>query len=97
MTDTDTATFFVNVGPTRIRVRTAGVGPPLVLVMGIGGNLDMWQPLAGALDGRQVIMFDFPGTGGSSLSWLPPTMGFNAHGPPLIATPQLVECRRARL
>ncbi len=71
-------TFFVNVGPTRIRVRTAGDGPPLLLVMGIGGNLDMWQPLAGSLHGRKLIMFDFPGTGGSTLSFLPPTMGFNA-------------------
>ncbi len=71
-------TFFVNVGPTRIRVRTVGEGPPLLLVMGIGGNIDMWEPLAGALHGRELIMFDFPGTGSSDLSFLPPTMGFNA-------------------
>jgi pimeloyl-ACP methyl ester carboxylesterase len=46
--------------------------------MGIGGNLDMWQPLQERLPGRRLIMFDFPGTGGSSLSFLPPTMGCNA-------------------
>lgn len=78
MITADTRTFYVNVGPTRIRVRTVGAGAPLLLIMGIGGNLDMWQPLTGALGERQVIMFDFPGTGNSSLSWLPPTMGFNA-------------------
>ena len=48
------------------------------MLMGIGGSLDMWQPLVERLPGRQLIMFDFPGTGGSSLSWLPPTMGCNA-------------------
>ena len=46
--------------------------------MGIGGNLDMWQPLERQLPGRRLVMFDFPGTGGSSLSFLPPTMGWNA-------------------
>jgi poly(3-hydroxyoctanoate) depolymerase len=61
-----------------VRVRTIGSGPPLLLVMGIGGNLDMWGPLAEHLPGRQLIMFDFPGTGGSSNSWLPPLMAANA-------------------
>jgi poly(3-hydroxyoctanoate) depolymerase len=73
-----TDTSAVMVGPTRIRVRTTGEGPPLLLLMGIGGNLDMWQPLERCLLGRQLIMFDFPGTGGSSLEFLPPTMGWNA-------------------
>jgi pimeloyl-ACP methyl ester carboxylesterase len=46
--------------------------------MGIGGNLDMWAPLVRRLPGRQLIMFDFPGTGGSSLPWWPPSMASNA-------------------
>jgi poly(3-hydroxyalkanoate) depolymerase len=71
-------TFFVKVGPTRVRVRTVGEGPPLLMIMGIGGNLDMWSPLADRLLGRELIMFDFPGTGGSSMSFLPPTMAANA-------------------
>ena len=71
-------TSFVMVGPTRVRVRTVGTGPPLLMIMGIGGNLDMWSPLAARLSGRQLIMFDFPGTGGSGMSCLPPTMGANA-------------------
>jgi poly(3-hydroxyoctanoate) depolymerase len=68
----------VSVGPTRVRVRTVGSGPPLLMIMGLGGNLDMWAPLAKRLTGRQLIMFDFPGTGGSGMSCLPPTMGANA-------------------
>lgn len=68
----------MRVGPTRVRVRAVGEGPPLLLLMGIGGNLDMWEPLVDRLPGRTLIMFDFPGTGGSGLSWLPPTMGCNA-------------------
>jgi poly(3-hydroxyalkanoate) depolymerase len=36
--------------------------------MGVGGNLDMWQPLEEALDPRtiQTISVDAPGTGGST-------------------------------
>lgn len=78
MSASDPRTFFVKAGPTRVRVRVQGSGPPLLLIMGIGGNLDMWAPLAQRLTERELIMFDFPGTGGSSLSWLPPTMGANA-------------------
>jgi len=71
-------TTFVNVGPTRVRVRVTGEGPPLLLIMGIGGNLDMWDPLVARLPGRQLVMFDFPGTGGSGASWMPPTMPADA-------------------
>ena len=73
-------TSVVHVGPTKVRVRVAGTGDgtPLLMLMGIGGNLDMWQPLVARLSGRPMVMFDFPGTGGSGLSWLPPFMGCNA-------------------
>ncbi|HET9691169.1 MAG TPA: alpha/beta fold hydrolase [Acidimicrobiales bacterium] len=73
-----TETVTVRVGPARLRVRTTGSGPPLLLCMGIGGNLDMWEPLLAHLPDRRLITFDFPGTGGSSLSPLPPTMAANA-------------------
>jgi pimeloyl-ACP methyl ester carboxylesterase len=73
-----THTSFVRVGPTRVRVRTSGDGPPLLLVMGIGGNLDMWGPLLPHLQGRELVMFDFPGTGNSGLPWMPPMMAGNA-------------------
>jgi poly(3-hydroxyalkanoate) depolymerase len=47
-----------------------GEGPPLLLLMGIGGNLEMWGPLAGQLTGRRLIAFDAPGTGGSTIGTL---------------------------
>jgi pimeloyl-ACP methyl ester carboxylesterase len=55
----------VTVGDLVLRVGTAGSGPPLLLLNGIGANLDMWQALLCHLHGRTVIAFDFPGTGGS--------------------------------
>jgi poly(3-hydroxyoctanoate) depolymerase len=67
----------LNEQPRRAVVRWS-TAPDTLLLMGIGGNLDMWQPLERRLLGRQLIMFDFPGTGGSSLEFLPPTMGWNA-------------------
>jgi pimeloyl-ACP methyl ester carboxylesterase len=71
-------TTYVRMGPSRIRVRIVGEGPPVLMIMGLGGNLDMWDPLVRELPGRQLIMFDFPGTGWSDRPWLPPTMGSNA-------------------
>ncbi len=58
----------------KVRVKIQGTGPPLLVIMGIGGHLDMWEPLAGWFPERSVVMFDFPGTGDSSLPWFPPTM-----------------------
>ena len=55
---------------SQIRVAQTGEGPPLLLIMGIGGNLDMWRPLARQLPGRRLIAFDAPGTGQSSIGRL---------------------------
>jgi poly(3-hydroxyalkanoate) depolymerase len=66
--------FFLDVSGLRIRVRVAGSGPPLLLVMGIGANLDMWEPLIPALGEREIIAFDAPGTGGSASPRIPLTM-----------------------
>jgi poly(3-hydroxyalkanoate) depolymerase len=55
----------------RLRVRVRGSGPPLLLVMGFGGNLGMWEPLSRAIRGRETIAFDAPGTGESDLPRLP--------------------------
>jgi poly(3-hydroxyalkanoate) depolymerase len=60
----------VAIDGTSLRVATVGNGPPLLLVMGIGGNLDMWRPLARQLPGRRLIAFDAPGTGRSSIGRL---------------------------
>lgn len=78
MTSGAGSTHFVRVGPVRIRTRVVGVGPPLLLIQGIGANLDMWEPLAAQLPRRQLIMYDHPGTGGSGPPWLPATMAHNA-------------------
>ncbi|MDP9437006.1 MAG: alpha/beta hydrolase [Actinomycetota bacterium] len=45
-------------------------GPPLLLVNGIGANLEMWEPLRRRLS-RRTIALDLPGTGGSSTPLLP--------------------------
>ena len=60
----------------RLRVAVRGSGAPLLLLMGIGGNLDMWTPLAEALPGRTIrtIAVDAPGTGGSTAYRMPRRM-----------------------
>jgi poly(3-hydroxyalkanoate) depolymerase len=62
---------YVVVGRHRLRVDITGSGAPLLLLMGLGGNLEMWQPLRDALPNRELISFDNPGTGGSSTPPLP--------------------------
>jgi poly(3-hydroxyalkanoate) depolymerase len=56
----------VRVDGLDVRVATQGSGPPLLLITGIGANVDMWAPLTQVLDGRETIAFDAPGTGQSS-------------------------------
>lgn len=68
------ATRFVVVDGVRLRVRIEGTGDPLLLIMGIGGNVEMWGPLIDAMDGRQTIAFDAPGSGESDLPRLPLSM-----------------------
>lgn len=40
-------------------------GPPLLLLNGIGANLELFQPFVDALDGIKTIRVDLPGAGGS--------------------------------
>jgi pimeloyl-ACP methyl ester carboxylesterase len=54
---------FVDVGGTRLRACVEGSGPPLLLINGIGANLEVWDPLKRLLSGRRLISFDAPGTG----------------------------------
>jgi len=62
---------------TRVRVSVRGSGRPLLLVMGIGGSLEMWSPLERSLNARgyQTISFDMPGSGASPTvfppRWMP--------------------------
>ena len=64
----------VRVGQHRVRVTTSGEGPPLLLINGIGGNIEMWEPVIEHLPGRQIVAFDMPGTGGSSTMMVPRPM-----------------------
>ena len=66
----------MTVGATTFRVGLHGEGPPLLMMAGIGGNIEMWEPLRTELANRvgmTTIAFDVPGTGGS--------------GPPLVPLP----------
>jgi poly(3-hydroxyalkanoate) depolymerase len=50
-----------------VRVARIGKGEPLLLINGLGANLEMWQPLVRELaPGRELIAFDLPGTGRSA-------------------------------
>ena len=66
----------LDVDGVRLRVAIRGTGRPILLLMGIGGNLEMWAPFEDALDPGivQTITVDAPGTGGSSGYRLPRRM-----------------------
>jgi poly(3-hydroxyoctanoate) depolymerase len=67
----------VDVDGIRIRAAIRGEGRPLLLIMGIGGNIEMWRPFERALDGSgiQTITFDAPGVGASTNWRRPRRMG----------------------
>lgn len=56
---------FLDVPAGTVRLALEGAGPPLLLLAGIGANLDLWGPLAPHLPGIELLAFDPPGTGGS--------------------------------
>ena len=58
---------FIEMGGVRLRVRTAGTGPPVLFVHGWALDLDMWTPQFAALADRyRLIAFDRRGFGLSS-------------------------------
>jgi poly(3-hydroxyalkanoate) depolymerase len=67
---------FVPVNGHLLRVSIRGEGPPLLLVMGLGGNIEMWDPLARALIRHdiQTIAYDASGTGHSPTRLVPQRM-----------------------
>jgi pimeloyl-ACP methyl ester carboxylesterase len=60
----------------RIRLFTAGEGPPLLLVHGFGGAAWNFDELASLLPGRRLLIPDLPGHGGSSPHPAPSLAGF---------------------
>src|SRR5262245_3848226 len=58
---------YLVVGALRLRVRIRGKGRPILLLMGLGGNVEMWEPLVDEIADSQTIAFDAPGTGESDL------------------------------
>jgi poly(3-hydroxyalkanoate) depolymerase len=64
---------FVRVDGNLLRVSIRGEGRPLLLVMGLGGNIEMWDPLEQALNERgiQTIAYDASGTGDSPARLVP--------------------------
>jgi poly(3-hydroxyalkanoate) depolymerase len=69
------AVAFADVRGQRLRFAVRGSGPPLLLIMGIGGHLEMWRPLIVELGAFQTIVFDMPGCGRSPTSRRPMRMG----------------------
>ena len=67
---------FVRVDGHLLRVSVSGHGRPLLLIMGLGGNLEMWGPLEEALHRHhiQTIAYDASGTGDSPARLVPQRM-----------------------
>lgn len=50
-----------------LRYAIEGEGPPVLLLLGIGGNLEIAGPISrGLRDAHRVVAFEYPGIGGSS-------------------------------
>ncbi|HME02669.1 MAG TPA: alpha/beta fold hydrolase [Solirubrobacteraceae bacterium] len=62
-----------------LRVARRGSGPALLLLTGIGANLEMWRPFERLVRDREVIALDAPGTGLSDRPRYPLRMRGLAH------------------
>lgn len=68
-TAADTPTKTVKVGGQTVGHRSIGSGPPIVMIMGLSGSMDAWDPTfvdALAETGHRVILFDNEGIGRST-------------------------------
>jgi pimeloyl-ACP methyl ester carboxylesterase len=56
--------------------REIGAGPPLLLIMGLGGSMDAWQPifLATLAQGHRVVLLDNAGVGDTAALTAPLTI-----------------------
>jgi len=62
----------VDVSGSTLRIASAGSGPPLLMINGIGATVEMWRPLAARLSrSRSLVMFDAPGAGWSPAAQRP--------------------------
>lgn len=64
-----------------VRPGTDPSATPLLLLMGLGGNVEMWEPFRSALQARTgatTIAYDVPGTGGSPAPCRP--LSLRTHG-----------------
>src|SRR5262245_61910343 len=64
------ATKMLQLASQTLRVgRQVGKGSPIPLMLfnGIGGNIELLEPIAGWMPEREVITFDIPGAGHSPL------------------------------
>jgi pimeloyl-ACP methyl ester carboxylesterase len=62
----DTATQYMDIGGTPLRVRVSGPkdAPAVLLLHGFGSSLETWEPWAQSLSGvYRVVRFDLPGCG----------------------------------
>jgi pimeloyl-ACP methyl ester carboxylesterase len=65
----------VRVGSLSLRCSVTGTeGRPLLLLNGLGANIEMWTSFRRSLGCRRTIAFDAPGTGSSSTPFRPLTM-----------------------
>ncbi len=65
---------FVSWRGHRVHVTVSGEGEPLLLVPGLGNNVDMWAPFMEQFKHRRVIRLDAPGTGLSTTPLFPVTI-----------------------
>src|SRR5918992_548826 len=69
-TATTAPTRVVEAGGIELGYRTVGKGPPILLIQGLSGTMDGWDPgLVDALarGGRRVVLFDNEGMGRSEI------------------------------
>src|SRR3954454_9727548 len=62
----DAPTKVVKVGKQKVGYRTLGSGRPLLMIMGMGGAMGVWDPTfldALAAGGPRVVLFDNEGVG----------------------------------
>jgi poly(3-hydroxyoctanoate) depolymerase len=71
----DWSPTFITAAGLRLRVGRRGAGRPLLLITGIGANIEMWAPFARLAGDRELIAFDPPGAGLSQRPRRPLRMG----------------------